>query len=55
MAQFLEPWERLMSAEELTDAGDTVFVTVCQRGVGTASASTASSSATPSTPFAARR
>lgn len=38
MVQFLEPWERLtMSAEELLDAGDTVFVTVRQRGAGTSS------------------
>jgi ketosteroid isomerase-like protein len=35
MRGFLEPWTRLtMEAEELLDAGDSVLVTVRQRGVG---------------------
>jgi ketosteroid isomerase-like protein len=35
---FLEPWSRItIEAEEITDAGDTVVVAVCQRGVGSES------------------
>jgi uncharacterized protein len=32
---FLEPWSRItIEAEEVVDAGDSVVVAVCQRGVG---------------------
>jgi ketosteroid isomerase-like protein len=32
---FLDPWRRItIEAEEITDAGDSVIVAMCQRGVG---------------------
>jgi uncharacterized protein len=35
---FLEPWTHItIEAEEITDAGDTIVATVCQRGVGSES------------------